>query len=650
MRLSLNAKIALAIAGPALSGLMIAALSANGFSNGKARIEAFAERNQAKKNWSAVRVLQMELALKERNYIGERRADARKSLAATMDGDRREIDEIVAKLLETMRDGDKEDAAAYLKSFHAWWDVDEEIRKEVDQGRPDFAFAKAIDQGAGQARDAFDAALKIAASGSEHEIQATLQGLAASNSKYSSVIWVLEALMILGGVVVAMGLTRTVRRCLDLIANGLAMNSHDVERAATQVAEAASKLSQASTEQAASLQQTAASSEELTAMVVRNQESAQQATMLTESNQSTAQKGQQVVQDMATAITEINLSNQEIMTEVFESNRKISEITKVIAEIGDKTKVINDIVFQTKLLSFNASVEAARAGEHGRGFAVVAEEIGNLAAMSGNAAKEIGDMLESSVQKVESIVHETRTNVERLVLQGKEKVETGTRIVGECSTVLDEIVTSVTQVSMMSRDISVASEEQARGVKEISNAVNQLDSVVHGNATTAEQAARAAETLNSQAKTMQTTVQELMSYLTGSAASDAVRWSETARSGQERTKAVFSAMKTKNAALNVRSIDTASQTKPKVEAVVPSPKSVGSESASAAKAVAVLKPSSKSATAKSQAETKKKRKAQAPKASPAAPTGEQVEAKPLKLAAGAESQIPSADDPRFKDI
>ena len=72
----------------------------------------------------------------------------------------------------------------------------------------------------------------------------------------------------------------------------------------------------------------------------------------------------------------------------------------LISEIGNKTKVINDIVFQTKLLSFNASVEAARAGEHGKGFSVVAEEVGNLAHMSGNSAKEITQLLESSINRV----------------------------------------------------------------------------------------------------------------------------------------------------------------------------------------------------------------------------------------------------------
>lgn len=70
---------------------------------------------------------------------------------------------------------------------------------------------------------------------------------------------------------------------------------------------------------------------------------------------------------MGVAIGEISESNNRILQQVEDSNQKITDIVKVINEIGTKTKVINDIVFQTKLLSFNASVEAARAGEHGKG-------------------------------------------------------------------------------------------------------------------------------------------------------------------------------------------------------------------------------------------------------------------------------------------
>src|SRR5690606_27092464 len=101
----------------------------------------------------------------------------------------------------------------------------------------------------------------------------------------------------------------------------------------------------------------------------------------------------------------------------------------------------------------NASVEAARAGEHGKGFAVVAEEVGNLAQMSGNAAKEIGSLLEQSVHKVNEIVNETRTNVDRLMVEGKSTVERGMQVAQQCGSVLDEIVQNVSLVSSMASEI-----------------------------------------------------------------------------------------------------------------------------------------------------------------------------------------------------
>lgn len=124
---------------------------------------------------------------------------------------------------------------------------------------------------------------------------------------------------------------------------------------------------------------------------------------------------------MITAIEDIHKSNQNMMMSVEKSNANIEEIIQVIHEISNKTKVINEIVFQTKLLSFNASVEAARAGEQGKGFSVVAEEIGSLAAMSGNAAQEISAMLTESTTKVEKIVNTTKSEVGALMIEGKRK-------------------------------------------------------------------------------------------------------------------------------------------------------------------------------------------------------------------------------------
>jgi methyl-accepting chemotaxis protein len=203
------------------------------------------------------------------------------------------------------------------------------------------------------------------------------------------------------------------------------------------------------------------------------------------------------------------------MIQVEESNQNLAEIVKVITEIGSKTKIINDIVFQTKLLSFNASVEAARAGEQGKGFAVVAEEVGKLAQMSGAAAKEISDMLDGSIKKVQNIVSETKSKVEALIEQGKEKVTIGTSVAKQCGEALDQMVSSVSEVSRMVSEIAMASQEQAEGVKQINQAMGQLDQTTQQNASGSQETASAAEELSSQADALRAMVIELTQTIEG---------------------------------------------------------------------------------------------------------------------------------------
>lgn len=298
-------------------------------------------------------------------------------------------------------------------------------------------------------------------------------------------------------------------------ANKLREISNGVATAADQIAESSKRLSQATTEQAASLQETSAAVEQTSSMVLRNSENAKNASSTSAKSQDGAEKGKQVVEKMIYSMDQINGSNKNIMEQINYSNNQIGEIVKVIQEIGNKTKVINDIVFQTKLLSFNASVEAARAGEQGKGFSVVAEEVGNLAQMSGNAAKEITALLDGSIQKVELIVNDTKSKVEALIFDGEKKVDEGVTVAKQCGDVLNEIVTNVASVSQMAGEISNASEEQAQGVREITKSVNQLDQVTQQNATTSEEAAKAAQLLAQQAESLNTGIRELMLVIQG---------------------------------------------------------------------------------------------------------------------------------------
>ena len=306
---------------------------------------------------------------------------------------------------------------------------------------------------------------------------------------------------------------------LRQLTNDLATESNRLSSAAKNIAATSEEISQSTTEQAASLQETSSSIEEISSMISANSENAKQSTVVSDKSLSTAERGKEVVDNMINAISEINTSNVGIMEQINETNKEIENIVKIINEIGTKTKVINDIVFQTKLLSFNASVEAARAGEQGKGFAVVAEEVGNLASMSGAAALEISNMLDGSIKTVEEIVRTSKDKIGRLIVDGKEKVQTGTNIAHECKAVLNDIVTSVASVSKMVTEISSASQEQAQGVHEITKAIAQLDQVTQQNTSSSNQSATAAGALSDQAVTLNSLVHKLAQTVGGNAGS-----------------------------------------------------------------------------------------------------------------------------------
>jgi methyl-accepting chemotaxis protein len=291
------------------------------------------------------------------------------------------------------------------------------------------------------------------------------------------------------GLFISNSITATMLRVSDQLSSG----ADEVTSAASEISSTSEQLSSSATEQASSLQETASSIEEMSSMIKQNSDNANRSSETARSGQESADKGKQVIVEMLEAMNSIDSANKEI-----------GEVVKVIGQIGNKTKVIDDIVFKTQLLSFNASVEAARAGEHGKGFAVVAEEVGNLAQMSGNAAREISDMLEQSLERVE-----------RMIATSKQKVEVGIHVGKRCGEVLDELVGSVGEVNTMAGEIANACQEQSRGINEITRAMSQLDQVTQQNASASQQSASAAEELSQQAETLRSSVMELLHLING---------------------------------------------------------------------------------------------------------------------------------------
>jgi methyl-accepting chemotaxis protein len=215
-------------------------------------------------------------------------------------------------------------------------------------------------------------------------------------------------------------------------------------------------VAEGASQQAASLEETSASLEEMSSMTGRNAENARRANELARQARQSADHGATDMQEMNTAMAAIKSSSD--------------DVAKII-------KTIDEIAFQTNILALNAAVEAARAGEQGRGFAVVASEVRSLAQRSADAAREIKALIGASVDRVES----------------------GTRLVADAGSTMNEIVASVQRVADIIGEISSAAAEQNSGIGQVNGAVTHLDAVTQQNAALVEQSSAAAGSLKAQA-------------------------------------------------------------------------------------------------------------------------------------------------------
>lgn len=236
---------------------------------------------------------------------------------------------------------------------------------------------------------------------------------------------------------------------------------------------------------AAALEQTAVTTKNINQAVIEAKNLADEAAQAILTTKQCATAGHVSIQAVDEAMKKINVSNVEILGHVEQNYEDMKQVTRIIQTISEKTKIINDIVFQTKLLSFNASVEAARAGDQGKGFSVVAEEIAKLAEVSGGAAREISEILQSSSDTVNTIVEGTKTRIAVSVNQSSDHIKVGVDRTAACSEALQEIVANAEKASRLAVVIVESSTRQSQSTTEINTAIGLLSDATAQNSSLA---------------------------------------------------------------------------------------------------------------------------------------------------------------------
>jgi methyl-accepting chemotaxis protein len=261
-----------------------------------------------------------------------------------------------------------------------------------------------------------------------------------------------------------MGLAlRNMLEHLNSMFGEISTSASQVSIGSKQISDGAQTLAQGSMEQASSVSELLNSISDIADKTKMNAKMSERTAALVNTIKDNAEKGSRHMDEMTAAVSDIEHASQ---------------------SIGNVIKVINDIAFQTNILSLNASVEAARAGQHGKGFAIVAEEVRGLAVKSAEAAKQTGNLIADSV----------------------EKSKLGSRIAVETADSFKEIVAGVNESSRLVGEIALSSDEQSAGIARVNTGIDQVAQVIQQNSATAEENAAASEEMNAQSDTLESLV------------------------------------------------------------------------------------------------------------------------------------------------
>ncbi len=296
------------------------------------------------------------------------------------------------------------------------------------------------------------------------QAETQISGLTAQSIRRNSFSFAAISFILVFGI---FWLNRRIVQPVSRIISPLRAGAEQVATASDHISRTSQTLAETSIRQAASLQETASSLEMMASMTKQNAENAMQGEDLMAESESRLKRTMAVMKELSALVENIT--------------RQSAEARKII-------KTVDNIAFQTNLLSLNAAVEAARAGESGAGFAVVANEVRNLAGRSSEAANYTAEMIENITGKIENI-SDTLQRTENAFREMSEKIRQTDQLVG---------------------NISAASQMQAQGIDQINSGMNEIENISQDYSAGSQESAGIAQQMNAQAKQMA----DFVKYLT----------------------------------------------------------------------------------------------------------------------------------------
>jgi methyl-accepting chemotaxis protein len=264
---------------------------------------------------------------------------------------------------------------------------------------------------------------------------------------------------------------------IQLVATTLLTDAEQLVHSSQAIEHASKEMGNSSQRQNTSSSKVATAITEIDSMVEKTAEHAKTLSERAKSGTQATSTGLTAVNQMNSVIETSATTLDSLLLQIEQITTQLSGITDFFGQIGEKTKLIDNIVFQTKLLSFNASIEAARAGDAGKGFSVVAEEVANLAKVSGQSSVEIAQMIEAGSQQITALLKSTQETVKTLSATTKAQMTNGREAAERCQIAINEIVSQVSQFGTMAGELRAAAQEQASGVKEVSREIQEIDAL-----------------------------------------------------------------------------------------------------------------------------------------------------------------------------